>query len=80
VPWRAELIEPHIEAPKEGFLEILQRPGLGVKLNEGVARAHPYQNPDRAYLSAVVTPEMENLKTRLTNRTPDDEEQHGLGN
>ena len=80
VPWRAELVEPAIESPKEGFLEILQRPGLGVKLNESVARAHPYQNPDRAYLSAVVTPEMENLKTRLMNLSSADEEQNGLRN
>jgi len=79
VPWRAELVEPAIETPKEGFLEILQRPGLGVKLNERVAQAHPYQNPDRAYLSAVVTPEMEHLKTRLTRLSPGDEEQNGPG-
>ncbi|RCK76833.1 MAG: Gluconate dehydratase [Anaerolineae bacterium] len=80
VPWRGELVEPAIEAPEEGFLAILQRPGLGVKLNEGVARKHPYQNPDRAYLSEAVTPEMEALKRRLKNFSHNNEEEDGLGN
>lgn len=80
VPWRAELVEPAIEIPSNGHLEILERPGLGVSLNEVVAQKHPYQNPDRAYLAEVVTPEMEHLKARLKNLPPTDEANHGLGN
>ncbi len=79
VPWRAELVEPMIENPSEGHLALLERPGLGVKLNEQVARQHPYQNPDRAYLSDVVTPDMEQLRARLKNFSPTDEESDGLG-
>ncbi|MCX8063165.1 MAG: mandelate racemase/muconate lactonizing enzyme family protein [Anaerolineales bacterium] len=80
VPWRAELVEPVIEAPSQGHLPLLESPGLGVTLNEKTAQQHPYQNPDRAYFSAVVTPEMEQLKERLKNLPPTDEGNHGLGN
>ncbi|MFN3308471.1 MAG: galactonate dehydratase [Anaerolineales bacterium] len=79
VPWRAELVEPVIENPSEGHLPLLERPGLGVKLNEKVAQQHPYQNPDRAYLSEVVTPDMEQLRARLKNFSPTDEENDGFG-
>ena len=39
VPWRYELIT---ELPVvDGYIEVPRRPGLGVELNEDVARAHP---------------------------------------
>lgn len=65
VPWRSELVSPPIEAPKEGTLPIPDRPGLGVTLNRAAAEQHPYQNPDPASLSRVLTPEMEQLGRRL---------------
>ncbi|PWH14498.1 MAG: galactonate dehydratase [Anaerolineae bacterium] len=80
VPWRLELVEPAIEIPQQGFLEILEQPGLGVKLNQKIVDAHPYQNPDRVYLSDRVTPEMESLKQRLKKLSSADEERDGLGN
>jgi len=36
VPWRAELIDPP-EDPQKGFLQLSQRPGLGIRLNEKTA-------------------------------------------
>lgn len=80
VPWRADLVEPLVENPVDGHLPLPERPGLGVKLNERVAGQHPYQNPNRAYLSDVVTPEMEALEARLKNPLPTDEGSDGLGN
>lgn len=39
VPWRYELVT---ELPVvDGYIEVPRRPGLGVELNEDVARAHP---------------------------------------
>jgi galactonate dehydratase len=39
VPWRAELITPP-ETFTQGRLELTDRPGLGIELNERLARAH----------------------------------------
>jgi galactonate dehydratase len=64
VPWREEIIEPLLEQPQQGFLPIPDRPGLGVTLNEAAAAQHPFQDPDLASLSKVITPEIENLMRR----------------
>jgi galactonate dehydratase len=40
VPWRAELIEPPEPLGPGGLLSVPDRPGLGIKLNEKVAREH----------------------------------------
>ncbi len=39
VPWRAELVDPPERLPG-GHVELPARPGLGIKLNERVARQH----------------------------------------
>lgn len=65
VPWREEIITPPIETLQDGQLAIPDRPGLGVRLNEEVARRHPYQDPDRSALSAASTPDQERLARRL---------------
>jgi galactonate dehydratase len=69
VPWREGLVTPPIESPQQGTLPIPVRPGLGVTLDEAVAAAHPYQNPDTASLSTAITPEMERLARRLGRHT-----------
>jgi galactonate dehydratase len=78
VPWRNELVEPFIETLQQGTLDILKGAGLGVRLNEKIAQKHPYQNPDRAYLSEVITPEMERLQRRLKNFPSEGEPRDGL--
>jgi galactonate dehydratase len=59
VAWRTEIVKPQIETLRKDGLPILKRPGLGVTLDEAVAGLHPYQNPDPASLSRVITPEIE---------------------
>ncbi|MBI4876644.1 MAG: mandelate racemase/muconate lactonizing enzyme family protein [Acidobacteria bacterium] len=39
VPWRAELVDPP-EALENGILKVTDRPGLGMRLNEAVARRY----------------------------------------
>lgn len=61
VPWRDEIVEPPVEIPVGGYLPVPSSPGLGVRLNEAVAKKHPYQNPDQAALKAGATPDTERL-------------------
>lgn len=68
VPWREEIVEPPIEQVTEGFLNIPTAPGLGVRLNEKVARQHPYQNPDLSALDAAATPESQQLGKKLSKK------------
>lgn len=65
VPWRDEILEPHIETLHGGCLPIPDRPGLGVRLNEKVANQHPYQNPDLSSLAPGSTPDQEKLARKL---------------
>ena len=58
VPWRDELLLEPVEGVEGGALSLPVRPGLGVRLNERIAAAHPYQPAD---VPPVVTPEMERL-------------------
>jgi galactonate dehydratase len=58
VPWRDELLLEPVEGVAGGALSLPARPGLGTRLNEKVAAAHPYQPAD---VPPVVTPEIERL-------------------
>ena len=42
VPWRADVTNESL-VYKDGYLEIPDRPGLGIELNEEACLAHPYQ-------------------------------------
>ena len=39
--WIGELF-PNYEKVKDGYLSIPERPGLGISINESVAKDHPY--------------------------------------
>lgn len=65
VGWRDEIVEPPVERLRDGSLAIPMRPGLGVSLNEQVAAAHPYDDPDRFGQGRPVSPESERLARRL---------------
>ncbi len=71
VPWRAEIVEPDIEQVREGYFSLPTQPGLGVRLNEAVAKKHPYQDPDTSALGAAVTPESQQLGMKLRKKMED---------
>ena len=41
--WRDDLFYGHRYQIKDGFVTLPDTPGLGLELNEEVARAHPYE-------------------------------------
>jgi galactonate dehydratase len=43
VPWRDEILLEPFESVRDGALALPAQPGLGVRLNEKVVAAHPYQ-------------------------------------
>jgi galactonate dehydratase len=69
VPWRDEIVEPPIEQITDGYLSLPTMPGLGVRLNEKVAKQHPYQNPDLSALDEAATPESQQLGKKLSKTT-----------
>ncbi len=68
VPWRGEILEPNIEQIVNGDLPIPNQPGLGVRLNEAVAKKYPYRDPDLSALDAAVTPESQQLGMKLRKK------------
>ena len=47
--WQLEMFNGRTVPIKNGYAELPRWPGLGLQLNEEVARKHPHSNPNPSY-------------------------------